>query len=305
MKKRNLLKTIMRTALGAATLVSPGGLETLAGEITTQPTTRAVSSGKIIVLDPGHGMGNNETGKQDPGKVEGKYKESELALAYSNQIKSRLEQKGYTVFLTREDGATNIALSTRVDLAKSHKAEALVSIHVNSSISDSSGSLTCYNPNGKDGKLFAELVQVSLDNALSKKVNGYTKRKYSLQQRVGKNSLAVLAQTDLPSILIETGFLSNVKDRIYLTSNSDVIAQGIADGIDKYFSQQPASQPTSRPSTQPGGFRTYTIKKGETYWGIGKSLGVSAKSLQDWNPSVKPQSLKLGQEIRYLPSSSK
>ena len=91
---------------------------------------RYILKEKIIVVDPGHGTNG------DPGAVGRSYgtKEADIALAISKFLKEELESfesPSFKVVMTREDDY-GLSLSGRVALAKTHKADLFVSIHLNS-----------------------------------------------------------------------------------------------------------------------------------------------------------------------------
>lgn len=191
-------------------------------------TQKPAKRKEIIVLDPGHGMSNRTDGVYDPGAVSGEYKEAEIVLSQAEKVRDYLEAKGYTVYLTRENATTPTPLSTspkhlgRIDIAKDKNADIFVSLHYNASDSaDANGTEVLYN--GEKSQKLAEQIHYSLVNAIDTTDRGIKER----------TDLRVL-KSSIPSALVETGFLSNSKDRDK-TLGTYADEQAIADGIDNYL----------------------------------------------------------------------
>lgn len=189
----------------------------------------AKTNKKIIVLDPGHGMGN--VGKfYDPGAVAGEFNEAEIVLNQSKKIKNLLENKGYEVILTRQDNTIPAPLSSRTKIAEDNKADLFVSLHSNSVNSNSAyGQEVFYNDGGKS---IAQNIQTALINEIS------NNPKFIINDRGIKKADFRVLKTKIPAVLIESGFLSNPNDRNYLTDNIDDVEYAIANGIDKYFNEK-------------------------------------------------------------------
>ncbi|WP_449240623.1 N-acetylmuramoyl-L-alanine amidase [Desulfoscipio gibsoniae] len=172
---------------------------------------------KLIILDAGHG------GK-DVGAVgySGKY-EKDLVFDITNQLKTALENEGYTVILTRSDDSF-VSLEERVDIADRTNAFAFISIHANSAANSSVEGLEVFKYYGSDPKL----AQDMLDSILMQ--TGQVNRK------VKEAGFYVIKNTLMPAILIETGFISNPKEEDFLwdPENQKDIVRGIVEGIIKY-----------------------------------------------------------------------
>ncbi len=176
-----------------------------------------VVNDRLIILDPGHG------GK-DVGAigVSGKY-EKDLVLGITNQLRTALEDEGYTVVLTRLDDSY-VSLDERVNIADRTNAFAFVSIHANSAANPFAEGLEVYKYYDSDHKpaqnvLDAILMQTGQVNRNVKEAGFY-----------------VIKNTLMPSILIETGFISNVREEAFLwdQENQEDIVRGIVKGIMKY-----------------------------------------------------------------------
>lgn len=186
----------------------------------------AKTNKKIIVLDPGHGMGN--AGKfYDPGAVTGEFKEADVVLNQAKKISQILKEKGYEVVLTRQDNNTSTPLSLRTKIAEDNNADLFISLHCNSSDSASAyGQEVFYNEGGES---IAQNIQPALVNGIN------NNSKFIVNDRGIKKADFRVLKTKIPAVLVESGFLSNQNDRNYLTDDVNDVEYAIANGIDKYF----------------------------------------------------------------------
>lgn len=172
---------------------------------------------KVIVIDPGHGG-------SDHGAIRNNISEKNITLDISQRVTSLLEKKGYVVYMTRETDAT-VSLQDRVEISEDICPEIFVSIHVNSSNSESPNGIEThyYKDNSLD---LAKTVHASMLNHVSANNRGLFKSKFY-----------VINHTTAPAILVEIGFLSNPSERAQLVSESrkQATAKAIAEGIDDYF----------------------------------------------------------------------
>lgn len=189
--------------------------------------------GKIIVIDPGHGG-------QDPGALYGGVKEKDINLDIALRLRGTLNDKGCNVILTREVDkdfylpnfvlgrmAKRAELDQRVEMASLYKADLFISIHANSyPAGNSYGMETYYPANSPSAKALADLIQTEL-----KQVQPDNKRNSK------SGDYYLLNQTQMPSVLVEVGFLSNSKERKLLQNISyqKKIAEAITSGIEGYF----------------------------------------------------------------------
>ncbi len=188
------------------------------------PTESAVKEPEAIriALDPGHGG-------VDDGCVKGGVLEKELNLFIAVGVKERLEAMGYQVVLTRDSDCA-LSLRERVKLAKEAHADIYVSIHQNSSeLSGVNGMELYYSVQnaGDDSRRLAELIQ----NHAVKDTGASARAIFEWEE------LYVVRESAMPSCLIETGFLTNSRERNRLKTSEyqSRIAEGIATGIDRYF----------------------------------------------------------------------
>ena len=169
-----------------------------------------------VIIDPGHG------GK-DPGAVVGDVYEKNINLAISLLVRDNLsEYENIKISMTREDDSY-ISLGERVELANKIQADIFVSIHANALEDLSySGLFTFYPPNKPSSKKIAELIQSAVSSSTG-----------AINRGVRSDSFYVLSKTDMPAVLIETGFMTCPEELILLTDREYQIklANGISDGI--------------------------------------------------------------------------
>ena len=226
--------------------------------LTPESLTREFGlTAKTIVIDPGHG------GK-DPGALgRGSLKEKAIVLSISEKLRDILKRKGYTVLMTRD---TNhfIPLKQRTIFATRHKADLFLSIHANGSRSPKAKGIETYylsvastdkasediaaRENADSGYSIQEL-ETLLKGIIQESKSEDSKRlakhvQQALVQATGavdrgvKHArFVVLIGTNVPAILIETGFVSNPTEGRKLTTSAyqHKIAVAIAQGIEKFL----------------------------------------------------------------------
>lgn len=176
-----------------------------------------------IVLDPGHG------GK-DPGANIDDIVEKEITQSIAYKTKLLLEEAGYQVAVTREED-TFIDLSERADFANKRNAKVFVSIHCNSSEDgEGHGIETFYTDQKSDDSLFlAEYLQQCIIDHTD-----------ANDREIKTADYTVLIRTNMPSALVEVGFLTDYAERQLLMNDEyqGKIAEGIFQGVDLYFSTE-------------------------------------------------------------------
>lgn len=176
--------------------------------------------GKVIVIDPGHGG-------SDVGAIGTKTSIEEKTLNRSTalQLATKLRQRGAKVIMTRTGDNEKPSLADRAAISKANAADAFISIHYNSSIKPTSGTLTFFYSETRDYPL-ARSIEARLQKNQGLPSNGVSFGNYH-----------VLRENTRPSVLVELGFLSNPKDEaIIRTANyQEKAAQAIADGLADYF----------------------------------------------------------------------
>lgn len=184
--------------------------------------TQPVQKVPLIVIDPGHG-GMDEGGSY--GEIWEKDINLQLAIALSDKLKGM----GYEVVLTRQDNDTKVSLEERVEIANRQQADLFLSIHQNVSSEPSVHGLETYycEKETEGNKRFAVLIHNGAVEKTDAKDRGLKE----------KSDLYVLRETSMPACLIETGFLTNEKEREALCSEEyrNKLIKGMAQGIDFFF----------------------------------------------------------------------
>ena len=215
-----------------------------------------------VVIDAGHG--GKDTGAIGPHGV----REKDVALAIARRLEKRLRALGLEVVQTRSDDRT-VALDERTRIANRAKADLFVSIHCNAAKRRKVSGIETWTLNVASGRYAARLA--AFENAgsplrqsdlriilkdlakkadtteardLARAVQGQLVR--TVRSRVGavrdhgvKQALFyVLLGTEMPSILVETAFLSNpaeearLKSAKYQEATAEAIARGVKDFLD-------------------------------------------------------------------------
>ncbi len=233
-----------------------------------KPEEKAVSKvnrKRIVVLDPGHG------GK-DPGAI-GAYNktyEKNITLAMGKELKQVLQNKGYVVYLTRENDIF-IPLRQRIKIAQNYKADLFMSIHADSARNRSATGLSIYTlsdtASDQEAAALAErenkadiiggidlggntkevndiLISLSQNDTRNKssKYATYLVQEMAKSVKLVKNThrfagFAVLKAPDIPAALLEMGYLSNRTEEANLRTPAyrRKLADAVARAVDKYF----------------------------------------------------------------------
>lgn len=185
---------------------------------------------QVVVIDAGHG-GYDEGSMGLDGTLE-----KNITLSIATKVQKILEQNQIGVVMTRtsdnvswtSDNAQD--LQARLDLAANVKAQAFVSIHCNFSEVESewiSGSEIYVNFEQPDSVKLAERINEQLASLSSQLKN----------REMKTESLHVIHYNTMPSIIVETGFLSNEHDLTFLKSENgqQLLAEAIAKGTLEYI----------------------------------------------------------------------
>jgi N-acetylmuramoyl-L-alanine amidase len=171
---------------------------------------------RTVVIDAGHGGHDN-------GGQWGRVYEKHLALDTAFRLESKLKALGYQTVMTRRSDYF-ISLPQRVSTGNNYRNAIFVSIHYNYTWKqDVSGLETFYS--SEEGRRLAQCVQNSL-----------IQRTRTVDRSAKYARFYVIRHSKLPAILVEGGFVSNAEERSRMKSGwfRDKIAQGIADGIQRY-----------------------------------------------------------------------
>lgn len=218
---------------------------------------------KVIVIDAGHG------GK-DPGSLGSSVYEKDVTLAAAKALKSRLEKSGrFQVVMTRETD-TFIPLEARVQIARRADADLFISMHADSGPDVATRGASVYTLSEKGAERVARvlekddwLMKASLpgrDRAVSQILLDLSQRATKnrsaafaqlLLERVGEETpllrrshrdagFIVLLAPDVPAVLLEMGFITNVEDERLLSNPASRarVVNAVGDAIESYFATQ-------------------------------------------------------------------
>ena len=170
-----------------------------------------------VVLDPGHGG-------TDYGAIREGINEKDLTLDMTQRVAAILKKKGYKTALTRTEDLY-LGLQERCDFTEEENPEIFVSIHVNSAVATEPYGIETHYYH-EPSKELAEVIQKHLVKEIDTKDRGVLKSKFY-----------VINHTDVPAVLVETGFISNPSERAELVTEKrkQEAAKAIAEGIIEYL----------------------------------------------------------------------
>lgn len=173
-----------------------------------------------VVLDAGHGG-------SDYGAIRCGINEKDINLDIAKRVEALLLSRGVNVVMTRNID-TAVSLEDRTIITANRNPDIFVSIHVNSSVKPEIIGIEThyYHQNSLE---LAQTVHASLISCIQTRDRGLFKSKFY-----------VINHTDVPAILVETGFISNSCERAELVSEQrkQQTAQAIAEGILKYLNRK-------------------------------------------------------------------
>ena len=174
-------------------------------------------TGKIIVIDPGHGGNDN-------GAIANGVREANVNLAVGLKIRDKLLATGATVILTRSSDVS-LELKDRVDIAKAIDADIFVSIHANSLTNPGTAGAISFYQSGRPNNL-AAAIRKSL-----------VKESGAIDKGVRTENFYVMRENYITAALIEIGFLTNGPEALRLIDDAyqNKVAEGISRGIINYL----------------------------------------------------------------------
>ena len=285
----------------------------------------------IIAIDAGHGG-------EDPGAIgPNRQREKHIVMAIAKELNALLQaDKGFRPTMIRT-GDYYISLRGRRDLARQRQADLFVSIHADAfnrreahgasvyalstqgatstaasylaereNASDLVGGVTLSDKDDVLAGVLADLSMTStLDNSL--KIGSKVLRHMDSVAKLHKTSVeqagfAVLKSPDIPSILVETGFISNPSESQLLstTAYQKKMARAIHAGIRDWFLAHPPSGTLVAWQRQQNG-QQYTIARGDTLSGIAERFKVSESDLRNRN-GISGEKIMVGQKL-LIPTS--
>jgi N-acetylmuramoyl-L-alanine amidase len=206
--------------------------------------------GQVIVLDPGHsgivaegneplGPGSAEFKAADTSGTTGvssRVPEYELTLNLSVQLKTELENRGYTVLMTRESNEEPVSCIQRAQVANDAKADAYVRIHANGSTDQSAqGAMTIcttpQNPYVPERYSLSRKLSDCIINKFCETVGGENDGVWETDSMSGNN------WSQVPTTIIELGYMTNPQEDMLMQTPEyqEKMILGIAAGIDLFF----------------------------------------------------------------------
>lgn len=300
----------------------------------------------VVVVDAGHG--GHDPGALGPSGT----REKDVTLAISRRLVGLLnDEPGMRGVLTRSDDRF-LGLRERMERARSANANLFISIHADAAYNRSAQGSTVYvlsekaasdeasrrlaarenaaliggvDLGDKDPVLASVLMDLSQNASISSSIAvgdailGNMSRLGRLHRRtVQQAPFMVLKSPDVPSVLVETAYISNPTDERNLRSSShqQALARAILDGIRRYFAANPPGDPISGPATivaaadVPSGTVTaaarpqqHVIRRGDTLSGVASMYRVSLSSLRTAN-RLRSDTVRVGQKLRIPRESS-
>ena len=282
----------------------------------------------IVAIDAGHG--GKYPGAVGPNNI----LEKDVTLLIAKELQRTLQDTdGYEAVMIR-DGDNTISLNKRYQDARKYGADIFISIHADgfrlSSVkgasvfiwSEESSSTIARNLSDKKReKIQAEIKNIELydfnDDEARYKYPEIYKNKIKQSRNLGAKILdqlkrdpythihkenveyadfRVLKSVDIPSVLVESGFITNPEDakRLKGKPGRRMIARSIFLGIHNYFKDFPIEGTFSEDYI---GHVTYTIQKGDVLSEIAIRFGVTVNEILDLN-NIDERSLYIGQKIK-------
>ena len=298
------------------------------------PPAPAGKRDTIVVIDAGHGG-------EDPGASGSRgQREKDVVLSIARELQRQVNgMKGFRAELTRT-GDYFIPLRGRTEIARKKGADLFVSIHADAAPSaaafgasvfalsdrgatsetarwladsenrsDLIGGAGNVSLDDKDRMLAGVLLDLSMTASLTSSLNVGQKVLSNIgrvtplhKQRVEQAGFMVLKSPDIPSILVETGFISNSNEASKLSSSShqQALARSISSGVRQFFQQNPPPGTYIAWLRDSGkiaqGPRDHRVNPGETLAMIAVRYQVSPATLRSAN-NLKSDELKIGQTL--------
>ncbi|WP_202946910.1 N-acetylmuramoyl-L-alanine amidase [Pseudomonas chlororaphis] len=288
----------------------------------------------VVVIDAGHGG-------EDPGASGSRGQhEKDVVLAIARELQRQINGlKGFRAELTRT-GDYFIPLRGRTEIARKKGADLFVSIHADAAPSraafgasvfalsdrgatsetarwladsenrsDLIGGAGNVSLDDKDRMLAGVLLDLSMTASLTSSLNVGQKVLSNIgrvtplhKQRVEQAGFMVLKSPDIPSILVETGFISNANEasKLATVSHQQSLARSISSGVRQFFQQNPPPGTYIAWLRDSGkiaqGPRDHRVSPGETLAMIAVRYQVSAATLRSAN-NLSSDELKIGQTL--------
>ncbi|WP_122055487.1 N-acetylmuramoyl-L-alanine amidase [Vibrio sp. Evd11] len=293
----------------------------------------------LIVIDPGHGG-------EDPGSIGPSRKyEKNATLSISRKLAAQLNAvPGIKTRMTR-NADYFVNLNRRVAIARENEAHLFISIHADAFTTPQprGGSVFVLNTRranteisrwienkekqsellGGSGAAFTGNIddknvnQTLLDLQFSHSQKEGYKLATTILSEMGKvaklhnskpinTSLAVLRSPQIPSVLVETGFISNPTEEklLFQRSHQDKLARAVTKAVVKYLKANPPEGIIlSNATSSTGSVSQHKVSRGESLSVIASKYGTSTQTLMKFN-NLKSSSLAIGQVLKIPGSAS-
>jgi N-acetylmuramoyl-L-alanine amidase len=305
-------------------------LQNAGGPATVKRASEAYHPGRdiVIAIDAGHGG-------HDPGSSGRRAKEKDIVLSVSKELARRINaEPGMRALLIR-DRDVFINLKQRIDIAHRKDADLFISVHADAYPDKRASGASVFalnldradrvaretlsrrgkeavkvgdvSLNDKDPVLASVLYDLSQSAAMSasndvgNRVSKQMSRVAKMHsQKVKEKSLAVLTSAEMPSILVETGFISNpgeekkLRDKKYQGRLANAILAGVRDYF--YTNPPPDTQIAMDLKRQPAKQVRYVVARGDTVSEIAARYNVSSADIRRAN-KLSNDRIRVGQTL--------
>ncbi len=292
-----------------------------------------------VAIDPGHG------GK-DPGAI-GLYgnNEKDVVLQIAKRLRDKINKhKGMRAIMTRSSD-TFIPLQERVRIASRHRADLFISVHANANVRRSMSGSSVYvlsrrgassqaarfiaarenaaqakklgdiNFSGRNRMLKTVLLDLTRSSTLNRSLSlakNVLKELSTINNlhrgRVESAAFVVLKSLEIPSMLVETAYISNPKEEMQLsqTAYQAKLASAIFKGVNSYYKRyipkaryQVKSKSKTKPKSKvsPKSYQRYTVRKGDTLMSIVRKHKVTLSQLKNAN-DLQDTTIRSGQRLK-------
>jgi len=296
---------------------------------TAKPAFRTKQTEAVIVIDAGHGG-------EDPGAIGRRYRtrEKTVVLAIARELAKLVRKEPGMRPVMIRNGDYYVGLKARRKKARRYNATIFVSIHADavpgrrargSSVyaltergatsrvakfladsensSDQIGGVSLEDKDPLLRKVLVDLSQtanIPLSMELGQDVlNGLKRAGYVHLNKVAQAGFAVLKAPDIPSILVETAFISNPTEERKLRTRSfqKKIAKGIFRGIKRYLQKKKFTAPYRVTRAElPNSVTRHTVRRGETLSGIARKYSVNLDALRFAN-NISGHNIIIGSKL--------
>lgn len=288
----------------------------------------------IVAIDPGHGG-------EDPGAIgSSNRREKDIVLAIAKELQREInQQSGFKAYLTRNTDYF-IPLRQRPQIARKLGADLFISIHADAAPrssaygasvfaisdrgatsetarwladtenrSDLIGGAGSVSLDGKDQVLAGVLLDLSMTAVMSssldvgqKVLDNIGKTTKLHKKRVEQAGFVVLKSPDIPSILVETGFISNPAEakKLSTKNHQQALARAIRMGVLSYFQKNPppgSYLDKTKQTTPQTVSATHKVVRGDTLGGIATKYGVKITDIKAAN-NLTNNNIQIGQTLK-------